>query len=66
MYAGFHIESITEYTFIIVTREHYLIELLIFLLRIYMVIKILFFFFFFVIIYNASLSIVSLFNHFLV
>lgn len=47
MYAGFHIESITEYTFIIVTREHYLIELLIFLLRIYMVIKILFFFFFF-------------------
>lgn len=65
MYAGFHIESITEYTFIIVTREHYLIELLIFLLRIYMVIKILFFFFF-VIIYNASLSIVSLFNHFLV
>lgn len=35
MYTEFHIKSITEYTFIMVTREYHLIELLIFPLRIY-------------------------------
>lgn len=35
MYTGFRIKSITEYTFIRVTREHHLTKLLIFPLRIY-------------------------------
>lgn len=35
MYTGFRIKSITEYTFIRVTREHHLTKLLIFPVRIY-------------------------------